>query len=339
MRCYGLRSEELNKMRDLFREFFGDLPKVKIFLFGSRAKGTQKSFSDIDIAIKTSAKDISRNISLFKEKWETTNIPYKIDISSWKEIYKPYLPRVRKDKITIWENEEKPIHPWRACPYGQHWVIRHPRYPVGRAIQDVDGHCRKNLSGRDVLQGEEIEFISKTFLFQETRPLPCPYKGIEKIPQADDYDILISGWCKYWNDILNPDIPISPNFVKALIESESRFDPNAFKNNKKSIGPARGLVQITEQSIKILKDKKGEIKDHFVELNKEELFDPSKNICTAIRWLFQKRKILEKRLGRSPQWLETVVEYKGLGRQLKENGPKAVKIMKEFSKFLDLYIC
>ncbi len=339
MRSYGLKVEELHKMRELFQEFFGDIPKAKIFLFGSRAKGTQKSFSDIDIAVKTSTKDLPRRISLFKEKWEKTNLPYKIDITSWKEIYKPYLPQIRKDKITLWEPTDKPIHPWRACPYGEHWVIRHPRYPVGRTMQDVDGHCRKNPSGKDVLFGEEIEFISKVAPFQETRPLPCPYIGQENIPKANDYDVLISGWCKYWNDIFNPDIPISPNFVKTLIESESTFNPNAFANNKKSIGPARGLVQITEQTLKILRDKKGEIKDHYVDLSKEELFEPTKNICAAIRWLFQKRKILQKRLGRSPQWIETVVEYKGLGRQLGTNGTEAMNIMEKFSKNLEKYIC
>lgn len=339
MRSYGLRSDELKKMRELFQEFFGDLPQVKIFLFGSRAKGTHKSFSDIDIAIKANSKNLSHKIALFKEKWEKSKLPYKIDISSWREIYKPYLPKIRKDKITLWEPGDRPIHPWRACPYGQHWVIRHPRYPIGRHIQDVDGHCRKNPSGKDVLFGHEIEFISKINPFLETRPLPCPYKGTVNIPLANNYDLLISGWCKYWNDIFEPDIPISPNFVKALIESESTFNPNAFTKNKKSIGPARGLVQITEQSLKILKDKKGEIKDHYVELTKEELFDPSKNICAAIRWMFQKRKILQKRLGRSPQWLETVVEYKGLGKQLKGNGLKAKAVMKNFSKFLEGYQC
>lgn len=339
MKSYGLRPDELKKMRELFQQFFGDLPQVKIYLFGSRAKGTHKTFSDIDIAIKTKSKNISQKIALFKEKWEKSKLPYKIDISTWGEIYKPYLPKIREDKIILWEPNDRPIHSWRACPYGQHWVIRHPRYPVGRHIQDVDGHCRRNPSGKDVLFGHEIEFISKTNPFLETRPLPCPYKGTENISSANDFDQLISGWCKYWNDIFKPDIPISPNFVKALIESESTFNPNAFTKNKKSIGPARGLVQLTEQSLRILKDKKGEIKDHYVDLTKAELFDPSKNICAAIRWLFQKRKILQKRLERSPQWLETVVEYKGLGRQLKKEGPEAMKVMKKFSKFLDSYIC
>lgn len=98
--------------------------------------------------------------------------------------------------------------------------------------------------------------------------------------------------------------------MKALIESESRFNPMAMAPNKKPAGPARGLVQLTEQTIKILKDHKGEITDHYVDISNEELFEPEKNICAAIRWLFRKREILQKNLNRSPDWLETIAEYK-----------------------------
>ena len=56
MRSYGLSPDELKKMRELFQEFFGDLPQVKIYLFGSRAKGTHKSFSDIPGKLTTMAR-------------------------------------------------------------------------------------------------------------------------------------------------------------------------------------------------------------------------------------------------------------------------------------------
>lgn len=328
----------MQEIKNLFQEFFGDLDDAKIYLFGSRATGKHKEFSDIDIAINSKSKDILKRIPLFNEGWEKSKLPYKVDITAWKDIYKPYLPQIRKEKVTLWQPEDKELHPWRACPYGQHWVVRHPRYPVGRQLQDIDGHCRKNPSAKDVLKGNEIEFISKVSPFHDTRPLPCTYKGSEKLPNADKYDVLIAGWCKYWNDIFKPDIPIEANFIKALIESESRFKPNSFAKNK-NVGPARGLIQITEQTWRILKDKKGELKDHYVILEKEELFDPSKNICAGIRWMFRKRERLRNRLERSPSWTETVVEYKGLGQQLKNNGPKAVKIMNDFVKFLGNYQC
>ncbi len=337
MRLYGLKNDELKTVKDLLQKHFGDLPDVKAYLFGSRAKGNQKKYSDVDIAIKTKAKDISKRIALFQDDWEQTNIPYKVDVTSWKDIFKPYLPDIRRSKKILWLPEDREVHPWRICPYGQHWVTRHPRYPVTRQIQDVDGHCRKNPSAKDSLKGDEIILISKYSAFQETTLLPRPYSGQEKILNPDQHDVLISGWCKYWNDVLKPDILIDVNFVKALMESESRFNTKALAPNKKSIGPARGLIQITEQTWRILKDRKGEIKDHYVDIKKEELFDPSINICAAIRWLFRKSEILQKRLSRSPSWVETIAEYKGLGPDLKKNGTKSTKIMNDFEYIYKRY--
>ena len=161
MRSFGFTPEELKSIKNLFQKHFGDLPDAKIYLFGSRSKGTHKKYSDVDLAVKTKAKEISKRIALFKASWEETKIPYKVDITSWKDIYKPYLQDIRKTKKIIWTPEDKELHPWRVCPYGEHWVVRHPRYPVGRQIQDVDGHCRKNPSGKDRLKGDEIELISR----------------------------------------------------------------------------------------------------------------------------------------------------------------------------------
>jgi predicted nucleotidyltransferase len=325
----------MQEVKKLFQKFFGDLDDAKIYLFGSRATGKHKEFSDIDIAINSKSKDITKRIALFNEGWEKSNLPYKADITAWKDIYRPYLPQIRKEKVTLWQTDEQELHSWRACPYGQHWVVRHPRYPVGRQLQDVDGHCRKNPSGKDILKGDEIDFISKVSPFQDTRPLPCPYKGSGILSTANQYDVLIAGWCKYWNDIFKPDRPLEPNFVKALIYSESKFKPTSIAKNKKEIGPARGLIQITEQSWRILKNKKGEIKDHYVDLTKEELFEPSKNICAGIRWLFRKREIIQKKSKLSPEWIDVMIEYKGIKAGLKKNDSTSLRILKEFKEFYD----
>src|SRR4051812_44671258 len=45
-------------------------------------------------------------------------------------------------------------------------------------------------------------------------------------PQGAGYDLFIAGWTKYWNDILQFDMPLDPNVVKALIASESGFIPS-----------------------------------------------------------------------------------------------------------------
>lgn len=97
--------------------------------------------------------------------------------------------------------------------------------------------------------------------------------------------------------------------------TESSFITTGFAKNKNpKIGLAKGLIQITEETYRILKDSKGEIKDHYVELEDHELWEPSKNICAAVRWLFRKRDKAEGRLERKPTWEEVLIEYKGRTR-------------------------
>lgn len=276
MKVYGLKFEELQLIKSLLQKHFGDTADVKVYLYGSRANGKYKTYSDIDIAIKSKSKNLNQKISLLREEWDNSTLPYKADITLWNELYKPYLPKIRKEKIPFWQPEEKQFHPWRICPYGQHWVIRHQRKRVASKIQDVDGHCRKNPSGKDVLDGDEIDLISKSTQFLNVKEKPKPYQGKEKIKNPDEFDALIAGWCKYWNDIFQPEIPIEPNLVKALMESESSFNRNAKASNKPTIGIARGLIQLTEETVRILKDRKGEIKDHYIDITYDELFEPSK---------------------------------------------------------------
>ena len=239
------------------------------------------------------------------------------------------MPQINKDKKLIWTSKTDHL-PMRLCPYGESWVRRHERVSPKGKVEDVDGHCRKNPGGKDVLYSDELSVISQSKDFLASKIKICPYKGLEQIANANQYDQLIVGWCNYWNQVFNPKIPLEPNFVKTLIFSESRFNSQSYKKNNKKIGPARGLVQITESTLKILKDRKGEIKDHYVNLKNDDLFDPNLNICAAIRWLFRKNEILEKRLKRTPEWEEVIAEYKGLGNQLKNGKKEAIKIINDF---------
>lgn len=338
MRNYGFLPSELAELKKLLQKHFGDLTDVKVYLFGSRAKGDHKKFSDVDLAIQSKSKDVSSRIAQFQSEWEESRIPYRLDVTNWKDVFKPYLPEIRRTRKILWQPEDRELHPWRVCPYGQHWVVRHPRLPVGRQLQDVDGHCRKNPSNKDQLDGQEIEFISSLPDFLSTKPLPGLYVGKVQIKNSETYDHLIAGWCRYWNEILKPQTPIDVGFVKALMHSESTFDPMAqAKNKNKRIGMARGLIQITEQTWRILKDRKGEIKDHYIDLKKEELFEPSKNICASIRWIFWKRELLKKKLKAEPEWVDVMINYKALRSGLTKKNPTSLRILNEFNAYWKMY--
>ncbi len=93
-------------------------------------------------------------------------------------------------------------------------------------------------------------------------------------------------------------------------------------------------MQILNSTRKNLGDEKGELKDHFLTVTKNELNDPNINICAGIRWLFQKQVLASSYLGREASWEEAVMNYKGKLKS-KPDDLEAIKQKKIFQKYYD----
>ncbi len=224
-------------------------------------------------------------------------------------------------------NKAGKSHPWRLCPLGESWVRTHPlTVPASEKGPEWEtsrrGHCRNNKNGRNVCTADELREIAH-FHFRDllSNPNAMPTPDSLGFPNGNKYDLSIAGWTKFWNEVLNPLEPLTPDFVKALIATESGFDVPRDVQSK--LGPARGLIQITEQTRKILQNPKGEVKDHLIEMTIEESRDPEVNIAAGTRWFFHKKYLAKRRLKREATWEEAVAEYKGilpyLGRNQKSD--------------------
>ena len=59
-----------------------------------------------------------------------------------------------------------PVHSWRMCPYGEHWVSTHPMHVPPSKTHPEDSvttrheHCARNPSGKDQLYPDEIQEIA-----------------------------------------------------------------------------------------------------------------------------------------------------------------------------------
>lgn len=73
-----IKLKTIKDVEDLLKNFFRN-KEVKIYLFGSRARGENSRFSDIDIGF-LSDKDLSKDLVMLRELIEESNIPYKVDI-------------------------------------------------------------------------------------------------------------------------------------------------------------------------------------------------------------------------------------------------------------------
>ncbi len=213
-------------------------------------------------------------------------------------------------------SEIKKTHPWRLCAIGEHWVVEHdltvPPSAKGPGYQTLRrGHCRNNPGKQEFYTAQELREIASLH-FEELRSDPdvMPVPDALDFPNGNGYDLSIAGWTKFWNETLKPDNPVTADFIKALISTESGFEIPRDVQSK--MGPARGLIQITESTRVILQDPEGELRDHLVSLTPEESRQTEPNIAAGVRWLYHKRHLLERRLKRKVSWEEAGAEYKGI---------------------------
>lgn len=206
-------------------------------------------------------------------------------------------------------------HAWRICPVGQH-------YRSGSFVDDyttgsgkfVKAHprswtCADNPSGKDQLYPEEISKIAEDY-FEPFKK--APLKTISAFEEAGNaYDHLIQGWVSYWNEVLAPLDPLDPDVMKALIASESSFNPSAW-NKAKGPKRARGLTQVLDGTLPLLKEGASELRDHFLNLSEDDMLDPNLSICAGVRWLLRKKELEEAKLKRPISWREAIIKYKAL---------------------------
>ncbi len=201
------------------------------------------------------------------------------------------MPKKIRKKITT--VREHPLH-----------VPVSKKNPMGITIRDR--HLRR-LKGT-YLDLAEIESI---FTDYNRKSIVYPTKGklTEKYKNADKYDEVIAVWTDYFNRKFHADPPLDPDVVKALIASESSFNPDPLGNRKIALG----IAQVTKKTFKILLDPKSEAKEFiFKDIRQKDLADPNISIPMAVRWLHRKKETAASKLKRAPNHEEVILEYKGL---------------------------
>ncbi len=99
---YGLSDKEFDEMTAIFSKCKN---LEKVILYGSRAKGNYKKFSDVDITLEgdnLTLADLFRIQDLLYE----SDLPYMFDVSIFSKITNPDLiDHIRRKGIVIWERK------------------------------------------------------------------------------------------------------------------------------------------------------------------------------------------------------------------------------------------
>lgn len=94
---YGLSENELNTLNQLALAPLKNYG-AHVWIFGSRARGDYKKFSDVDLLYDFENCEIPTGIiAEIKEKLENSNFAYKVDLVNKKEIAKSYEKNILKD--------------------------------------------------------------------------------------------------------------------------------------------------------------------------------------------------------------------------------------------------
>lgn len=71
----------------------------KVWIFGSRARGDQREFSDIDVLFEGQIRD--GDLGLIKERIEESRIPYKVDIVEVGNLAESYREQVLRERLAV----------------------------------------------------------------------------------------------------------------------------------------------------------------------------------------------------------------------------------------------
>lgn len=78
------------------------IPHASIYLFGSRARGTQSKWSDIDIAVDAGEKISRYSIDEARSMLEASNTPFKIEIVDFNSVSSDMQKSIVDERI-VWK--------------------------------------------------------------------------------------------------------------------------------------------------------------------------------------------------------------------------------------------
>jgi len=74
-----MEEQRLEEIKTILKQF-PDLAKYQIFIFGSRAMGNPKKYSDFDIGIEGNAKVPAMLLADLEDAFEKSDLPYTVDL-------------------------------------------------------------------------------------------------------------------------------------------------------------------------------------------------------------------------------------------------------------------
>lgn len=96
---FGLKDSDLKLILDEIIKHLGETSRPEIYIFGSRAKGNYRPYSDLDLLLKAEQYDKK---SLSNIDLAELNTPYKVDFVLDDELYDAYREEIESHMVSLW---------------------------------------------------------------------------------------------------------------------------------------------------------------------------------------------------------------------------------------------
>lgn len=101
MSRFGFTEEQFEEICGLIRANRITNQSIEAWIFGSRARGDFKPFSDVDIVISGQPAVNEKQLQELQSSFEESELPYKFDLVLADQIYPQYKTQIEKEKIRI----------------------------------------------------------------------------------------------------------------------------------------------------------------------------------------------------------------------------------------------
>ena len=96
---FGLEDRHLNFIKETLKKYIPN-PEAKFYIFGSRAIGKYREYSDVDIAIDSS--DLTPTMkSKLEIEFENSTFPYEVDIVDLNNIKESFINLIQDDLVLL----------------------------------------------------------------------------------------------------------------------------------------------------------------------------------------------------------------------------------------------
>lgn len=92
-----INQEDLEELCSIFKKHLN--PQVKVYLYGSRAKGGHRKFSDVDIALEG---DVDfKTLTFLDMDLEESDLPFMVDVHRVEDLDPDFLEMVKGDFVEL----------------------------------------------------------------------------------------------------------------------------------------------------------------------------------------------------------------------------------------------